>query len=89
MKKKNLLLGLGLALFGTVAQAQNGLEQIVVEKYYISTAADAGASVGGNLPAGSVTYRVYAYMLPGYKFQALYGNGDHTLKVSTTTSFLL
>ena len=86
MKKKNLLLGLGLALFGTVAQAQNGLEQIVVEKYYISTAADAAGSVG-TLPVGSVTYRVYADMLPGYKFQALYGNGDHTLKVSTSTTF--
>ena len=86
MKKKNLLLGLGLVLFGTVAQAQNGLEQIVVEKYYISNSADAGGSVGA-LPAGSVTYRVYADMLPGYKFQALYGNSDHTLKVSTSTTF--
>ena len=86
MKKKNLLLGLGLALFGTVAQAQNGLENIIVEKYYISNAADAAGSLG-TLPVGSVTYRVYADMLPGYKFQALYGDVNHALKVSTTTSF--
>jgi len=86
MKKKYLLLGLGLALFGTVAQAQNGLEQIIVEKYYVSNAADAAASVG-TLPVGSVTYRVYADMLPGYRFQALYGDVNHAFKVSTTTSF--
>ena len=84
--KKNVLLGLGLALLGTVSYAQNGLEQVIVEKYYISNAADAAGSLG-TLPVGSVTYRVYADMLPGYKFQALYGNSDHPLKVSTTTSF--
>ena len=26
-------------------------------------------------------------MLPGYRFQTLYGNSDHPLKISTTTSF--
>jgi chitodextrinase len=88
MKKttKNLFLGLGLSLLGTVANAQDGLEKIIVEKYYISTAADSIGSQGV-LPVGSVTYRVYADMLPGYKFQALYGNSDHALKINTTTSF--
>ena len=88
MKKstKGLFLGLGLALLGGNAVAQNGIEQIVVEKYYIANAADAAASLG-TLPVGSVTYRVYVDMLPGYKFQALYGNAAHPLKFSTTTSF--
>ncbi len=85
------------------AQAQNGLECIVVEKYYVS---DANDSIGndlvslspGTLPAGSVTYRVYADMLQGYKFQAAYGvdsvplsgtlsPGDHELRIETTTLF--
>lgn len=84
---KKILMSLSLALLGGgFAQAQNGLEGIVVEKYYIADAADAAASVG-TLPVGSVTYRVYADMLPGYKFQALYGNADHPLKISTSTSF--
>ena len=90
MKKttKKLFLGLGLSLLGTVANAQDGLEKIIVEKYYISTAADTvGSADYGKLPIGSVTYRVYADMLPGYKFQALYGNSDHPLKINTTTSF--
>ncbi len=84
---KKILMSLSLALLGGgFAQAQNGLEGIVVEKYYIADAADAAASVG-TLPVGSVTYRVYADMLPGYKFQALFGNAAHALKISTSTSF--
>ena len=88
MKKttKKIILGLGMSLLGTVANAQDGLEKIIVEKYYVSTAADSIGSVG-TLPVGSTTYRVYADMLPGYKFQALYGNVAHPLKISTSTSF--
>ncbi len=88
MKKttKKIFLGLGLSLLGTVVQAQDGLEKIIVEKYYIATKADSDGSKG-TLPVGSVTYRVYADMLPGYKFQALYGNSDHALKVNTSTTF--
>ncbi len=88
MKKttKNLFLGLGLSLLGTVVNAQDGLEKIIVEKYYISTAADSIGSVG-ILPVGSTTYRVYVDMLPGYRFQTLYGNSNHPLKFSTSTSF--
>ena len=66
--------------------AQNGLEGIVVEKYYISNAADAAGSVG-TLPSGSVTYRIYADLLPGYTFQAAYGVAGHELRFQTTTAF--
>ncbi len=84
MKKITLLFG--LVAFSTIVRAQNGLEQIIVEKYYVSNAVDAAGSAG-TLPVGSVTYRVYADMLPGYKFQAMYGDGSHPLKVATSTSF--
>lgn len=83
---KKILMGLALILFGVTSRAQNGLENIVVEKYYVSNAADAAGSTGV-LPAGSVTYRIWADMLPGYNFQALYGVAGHTLTVQTTTSF--
>lgn len=86
MKLKNIILGLGLSVLGLFAQAQNGLENILVERYYVSNAADAAASVGA-LPIGSVTYRVYADMLPGFKFQAAFGDGTRNLKITTTTSF--
>ncbi|MFI5151005.1 MAG: Ig-like domain-containing protein [Bacteroidia bacterium] len=96
MKTKIFLLSLGLALFGARSHAQNGLVKVEVEKYYVANAADAAAAdidatnagvATGALPAGSVTYRVYADMLPGYKFEALYGNAPHPLKISTSTSF--
>jgi hypothetical protein len=85
---KKIIFFLGLFISGLGLQAQNGLESIIVEKYYVSNAADASGSVG-TLPAGSVTYRFYVDMLPGYKFQAAYGSpvGSHVLTFSTTTSF--
>lgn len=86
MKLKNLILGLGLSVLGLFAQAQTGLENIIVERYYTATAADVAASTGALAP-GSVTYRIYADMLPGYKFQAAYGTPTHTLFIHTTTSF--
>jgi len=86
MKTKfKLTLGVLFASFGLI-HAQNGLEKIKVEKYYIATAADAAASVG-TLPVGSVTYRVYADMLPGYKFQVAYGTAAHPLEITTSTTF--
>ena len=66
--------------------AQNGLENITVEKYYVSNAADSIGSFG-NLPVGSVTYRLFVDMLPGYKFQAVYGVPEHTLLLTTSTAF--
>jgi len=87
MKSKNLKLAIGLFLASLgYAQAQNGLENITVEKYYVSNAADAAASVG-TLPVGSVTYRVYADMLPGYNLQMVYGDANHALKITSSTTF--
>ncbi|MEI7594726.1 MAG: Ig-like domain-containing protein [Bacteroidota bacterium] len=82
---KKIFFGLGLCFLGSFAQAQNGLEGVVVEKYYIANAADNAADP--TLPIGSVTYRVYVDMLPGYKFKMAYGSATHPLSISTTTSF--
>jgi hypothetical protein len=67
---------------------QNGLETILVEKYYVSDANDTIAnSYAGKLPIGSTTYRIYADLLPGYRFQAAYGTSSHNLFFKTTTLF--
>ena len=77
-----------MLITGLVVKAQNGLENVVVETYYISDANDTNANLdGGILPVGSVTYRIYVDMLPGYKFQAAYGVPGHDLKIATTTLF--
>jgi hypothetical protein len=86
MKKNLLILPLLFTCF--LSKAQNGLEDIIVEKYYISEANDTNAnSVGGNLPIGSTTYRIYVDMLPGYTFQAAFGLTDHELRIETTSQF--
>jgi hypothetical protein len=76
------------------AQPLGGLENIIVEKFYISEPNDTLANAdGGILPVGSVTYRIYVDMLPGYVFQAAYGvpptgsNPGHELRFETTTGF--
>jgi hypothetical protein len=63
-----------------------GLEKVIVEKYYISDIKDS-SRLCGNLPAGSVTYRIFLDMLPGYRFQAAFGIPGHELRLATTTTF--
>ena len=85
---KRLICGIVFILTGFLTQAQNGLENIIVEKYYVSSAKDtAFSAIGGKLPIGSTTYRIYVDMLPGYKFQAAFGIPDHELRLATTTKF--
>ena len=81
---------MGLMLAASSAFSQ-GLQGIVVEKYYQANAADiADATAAGAvtpLTTSSVTYRVYVDMAAGYKFNSLFGNAAHNLTVSTTTGF--
>ncbi|NVO20404.1 MAG: hypothetical protein HXX13_11925 [Bacteroidetes bacterium] len=83
---KKIFLVLFLSAVGMLLHAQNGLEQIYVERYYVSDAIDA-ANSNPTLPLGSVTYRIYADLLPGYKVQSIYGSPQHPLTMNTTTTF--
>ena len=68
--------------------AEGGLEDIVVETYYIADANDAtDTDGGGDLVEGATTYRVYVDLAPGYEIQAVYGNADHTMSIATSTEF--
>jgi hypothetical protein len=82
---KRTLIGLFLVALVFTGQAQ-GLNKIIVEKYYVSDANDSVIS-GGTLPVGSVTWRIYVDMKPGYLFQTATGDKNHSLVFSTTTSF--
>ncbi len=89
MKKSLLLIASVFTSF--IAFSQIGLEGIVVEKYYVSDAADS-TDAGDNgavypLHVGSTTYRVYANLLPGYKVIQMFGSPEHTLNVRTSTAF--
>jgi hypothetical protein len=73
---------------GAIAQSGEGLENIIVEKYYISDAKDTVKSDScGYLPIGSVTYRIYADLKPVYRLQAVYGVPEHELRIETSTRF--
>ena len=81
-----------LVLFGLLLSgagiAQDGLEGIIVEKFYVSTKADnAGKMFSGDLPKGSVTYRIYVDLKPGYRFQAAYGSATHPLIIESSENF--
>jgi hypothetical protein len=72
-----------------------GLEGLIVEKYYVANATDAADTDGGNLANGSVTYRLFVDMAPGYEFLAVYGveaspeifQPKHLLRLATSTKF--
>ncbi|MHC1708752.1 MAG: Ig-like domain-containing protein [Bacteroidales bacterium] len=83
MKKSVLLLLLLVISNFTYTQ---GLENIIVERYYVSDADDSASSIG-LLPVGSVTYRVFVDMAPEYKLQSVWGSPEHPLTFSSTTTF--
>lgn len=97
MKKLKLYIFLGFSfLFLSEVYAQSGLQQIIVEKYYISNAADsisantdlsAAGYPTGTLPVGSVTYRIFADLAPNWGVQVTYGVNGHPVKLQTTTQF--
>ncbi len=82
---KKILIMLMLVATGSFSFAQ-GLENIIVEKYYVSNAADAAGSAGA-LPVGSVTYRFFADLSTGFKLQAVYGTSGHDLKFVSSSTF--
>jgi hypothetical protein len=65
--------------------AQNALEGIIVEKYYVSSKKDnSKKNLSGELPVGSTTYRIYVDMAPGCRFMAAYGSPGHPLEINST-----
>ena len=89
MKKLRLITNLCFLFFAGTAFSQ-GLNGIVVEKFYQANAADvAGQESGSSTPltTSSVTYRVYVDMAAGYKFNQIFAVPGNSLTVNTTTAF--
>ena len=84
MKRAGLLCLLMIQFIANYAKP--GLEGIIVERYYVSDLNDEKGS-DGKLVSGSVTYRVFVNMLPGYRFQAAYGIPGHPLDFTSSTNF--
>ncbi len=79
---------LAAAAMAASATAQNDIEALSVEIYYISDANDATDTDGGPpLTEGSVTYRLFLKLAPGAQLKALYGSANHPLIISSTEPF--
>ena len=75
-------------LIGSIVCAQPGLQGIFIEPYYITSSDDQkSTNAGGVLEDGSVTYRIFVDLEPGYRFQAAYGSPDHPLEISSSRYF--
>lgn len=73
-----------LALFIYNIAYSQGLEDVIVEKYYASASV---INSDSTLPFGAVTYRIYIDLAPEYNLQTIFGYPDNELKIETTTSF--
>lgn len=91
MKRKLIFLTVFCVGMSVKSSAQQGLESIIVEKYYIADAADSADAADNGavypLRAGMVTYRVYADLLPNYSVIQMFGAPGHPLEINTTTAF--
>ena len=75
-------------LIGSIVCAQPGLQGIYIEPYYVTSSDDQkSTNAGGVLEDGSVTYRIFVDLEPGYRFQAAYGSPEHPLEISSSSYF--
>ena len=82
MKLKKLILFFGLLITSMHTQAQ--IENVLVEKYYISDDFDGLDTNGGHLLPGSVSYRIYIDLPKGSKLLRIYGDNNHPFIVKST-----
>jgi len=82
-----ILLGFCLILIANFSSAQTGLDGIVVEKYYVSTAAD--NVIDPTLPVGSVTYRVFVDLSAGSQLINVFGgpSGTYPMRIYSSQNF--
>ncbi len=75
-------------LFMTSIGYSQGLENVIVEEYFVNT----GASAVAGVPDGAVTYRIFLDLQPGYKLINVFGidtpnDPGNDLLFTTTTGF--
>lgn len=69
----------------TNAQIQN----VIVEKYYVTDAFDIANTDGGQLQQGAITYRVYIDLASGSKISRVFADSLHLLKIKSSLPFLI
>lgn len=91
MKNKQVRFGLMVLLIAFCireGQAQNAIQNLIVETYYVSDANDATHDdEGTTLPEGSVTYRIYLDLAPNVRIKSIFGNENHPWILESTENF--
>jgi hypothetical protein len=67
---------------------EEGLEGIIVEKYYVADSNDISDEASGDpLEEGAVTYRIYVDLREGYKLQMIIAMDGHPIEIRSTAKF--
>lgn len=82
MKFKQLIAVFSILITSFFTMAQ--LENVLVEKYYVSDDFDALDTNGGQLLSGSTTYRIYVDLPKGSKLLRIYGDKNHPFIIKST-----
>jgi len=85
--KKIIIIILIISGFSNNLLAQNYIENLVVEKYYISDENDADNPFSPGLNPADTTYRVFIDLCEGCKLISLFGNSNNLLEISSTQPF--
>lgn len=82
-----MLISLLVMLSRTTALAQNDIENVIVETYYITEANDTLDPEAGPLDIGARTYRVFLDLCADCALRAIYGDTAHALEIASTAPF--
>lgn len=82
MKLQTFIILIGLVITTFISQAQ--IENVLVEKYYISDDFDALDTNGGHVVPGSITYRIYIDLPASSKLLKIYGDKNHPFIFKST-----
>ncbi|MBP7515378.1 MAG: T9SS type A sorting domain-containing protein [Flavobacteriales bacterium] len=82
-----MLISLLVMLSRTAALAQNDIENVIVETYYITEANDTLDPEAGPLDIGAKTYRVFLDLCADCALRAIYGDTAHPLEITSTAPF--
>ena len=69
------------------ALAQNDIENVFVETYYLSDQNDGTDDIGGPLTPGSKTYRVYLDLCDDCSLRSIFGSPEHPLVIESSAPF--
>jgi hypothetical protein len=87
MKKTSIFCLLQFCILSYSSILFSQVENVIVEKYYVSDANDFTDTSGGILPIGSTTYRIYIDLAPGSILKKIYGDPNHPFEITSTEVF--